>query len=115
MTTQKKPKNSHTARAALAAGAKTPTEHGLMVSPFVYETSFGDITLPGFVPSGVLRKHRNKPELDIVFAIIEEFEDDEVTTVVDQLPIDEVEGVQGSLMGLFTQWMGGTPGESKAS
>lgn len=90
----------------------------LPVAEFVYDTDFGTVTLPGYLPTGVFRKHRNGSEIDLVFAMIEETADEASLAVVDKLPQQDIEGITGSFEDLvqqFNEHLGLTPGESAAS
>jgi len=100
----------------MATTRKTPQDHKKpAVAEFVYECEFGTVTLPGFMPTGALRKFRKLSELDMILSIIEEYADEESLEVVDQLPQDDIDGIDGSFKELTKSWMeslGMTPGNS---
>lgn len=80
-----------------------------MASEFEWETDGGvKIKLPR-IKSGVLRKHRRRPEVDFVYSVMEEVLDEKTLAQTDEL--DDTE-----LGEMFEAWMGSaTPGESSPS
>lgn len=69
------------------------------------------ITLPpvSSLKSGLIRRHRRRPEIDFVYSVLEDALDDEALAQTDELGPDE-------LNALFEAWMGSaTPGESGPS
>ena len=85
-----------------------------MLDKFRYTTQAGKvIVLPPMqsVKSGVLRKNRNKPEIEFMFLILESIVDDENLELLDELGMDET----GDLYEKWQEFNGVTVGESSGS
>ena len=101
-------KTSETAAKAAGAGAKAPTDYMKQVRgtvpDFVYPTTFGDVSLPGYLPFGLAMDNAGLSEQEIFQRMILAELDDDGRAVVKALPLDTFEGIEGSFMGLMREW-----------
>lgn len=111
-----------TKKAATAAGAKTPTDFletiRAHVPDFVYSTTFGEVRLPGYMPTGFLIDNAALSEGEVFTKMITENTDEDSLNVIRMLPQSDFEGIEGSLENLMVAWFGSqgvTMGESEAS
>lgn len=111
-----------TKKTAAAAGAKTPEDFLATirghVPDFVYPTTFGEVRLPGYMPTGFLLDNASLSEGEVFTKLITENTDEDSLNIIRMLPQSDFEGVEGSLESLMTAWFGSqgvTTGESEAS
>lgn len=121
-TTPRKRPVTPTKKAASAAGAKTPSDYlqsiRAHVPDFVYPTTFGDVHLPGYMPTGFIMDNAGLSEGEVFTKMITDSTDEESMNIIRMLPQGEFEGVQGSLENMMIEWFGSqgiTMGESEAS
>lgn len=103
-------KTSETAAKAAGAGIKAPRDYMKevrgIVPDFVYSTTFGDVSLPGYLPFGLAMDNAGLSEQEIFQRMILAELDEEGQRVVNALPLDTFEGIEGSFMGLMREWFG---------
>lgn len=101
-------KTSETAAKAAGAGVKAPRDYMKevrgIVPDFVYSTTFGDVSLPGYLPFGLAMDNAGLSEEEIFQRMILSELDEESKRVVNALPLDTFEGIEGSFMGLMREW-----------
>lgn len=119
---RKRPATTPAKKAAVQSGAKVPEDYLAKireaVPDFVYPTTFGDVHLPGYMPTGFIIDNASLTEGEIFTKMLTENTDEESLAVVRMLPQQNFEGIDGSLEDLMTQWFGAqgvTMGESAAS
>lgn len=113
---------SPTKKAAAAAGAAQPADYYAKVRAhvpdFVYATTFGDVSLPAYMPTAIIMDNPEMSEGEMFTALISDATDQESKDIIRALPPQDFEGIEGSLESLMTAWFnhqGIDMGESQAS
>lgn len=99
---------SATAQKARTMGLKTPEDYVKkvreVVPDFEYETTFGTVYLPGYLPVAQFLAGENMTEQQMFQQMILGQADEASQEIVNLLPIETIEAVQGAFMDLMKTW-----------